>query len=120
MFHSRKLNDRIKRLQERTLWIVYRDYKCTFCEILAKDNSLTIYHSNLQKLATGIFNVKVGTELVIMSNVFDIVDCSCNLRNKTKFISKKIHTTKYGTETVPLIGPKNGTFCQTNTKFQPT
>lgn len=120
MFHSRKLNDRIKKLQERTLRIVYKDYKSTFCEILAKDNSLTIYHGNLQKLATGIFNVKVGTELVIMSNVFDIVDCSRNLRNKTKFISKKIHTTKYGTETVPLIGPKNGTFCQTNTKFQPT
>lgn len=56
---------------------------------------------------------------VIMSNVFDIVHSSCNRRNKTKFRSKIIYTTKYGMETLSYIGPKNGAFNQMTVKGEP-
>ena len=42
MFHSRKLNNRINKIQERALRLVYRDSKLTFDDLLKLDNSVTI------------------------------------------------------------------------------
>ena len=58
MFNSRKLNNRISKLHERALTLVYKDYKLTFTDLLELDNSVTIYQRNLQVLATEIFKVK--------------------------------------------------------------
>ena len=54
MFHSRTLNNKIYRLHER---LVYKDNKSSFRELLTVDNSFTIHHRNLQKLATGMYKV---------------------------------------------------------------
>ena len=48
MFHSRKLNNKINKLHERALRIVYKDDYSTFNDLLAKDGSCTIHHHNLQ------------------------------------------------------------------------
>ena len=37
IFHSRTLNNKINRLYERALRIVYSDYKSLFCELLEID-----------------------------------------------------------------------------------
>ena len=58
MFNSRKLNDRISKLHETALRLVYKDNKLTFTDLLELDNSVTIYQRNLQVLATEIFKVK--------------------------------------------------------------
>ena len=58
MCHSRKLNNKINRLQERALRIVYNDKSSTFYQLLEKDKSVTIHTRNLQYLATEIFKVK--------------------------------------------------------------
>ena len=56
-----------------------------------------------------------------MSNVFDIAYFSDNLRNQTKFRSKNIHTTKYGSETVSHVEPNVWNFkpneCKMSTTF---
>ena len=39
MFHSRSLNHRINKINERALRIVYNDHQCTFEELLERDNS---------------------------------------------------------------------------------
>ena len=44
IFYSRKTNNRINKLHERTLRLVYNDYKSTFADFLAKDGSFTIHH----------------------------------------------------------------------------
>ena len=54
MFHSRKSNNRINSLHERTLRIVYNDTKSTFSQLLEKDNAVTIHQKNLQILVTKI------------------------------------------------------------------
>ena len=41
MFHSRELNNRINKIHERSLRIVYDDSKSTFRELLNKYNSFT-------------------------------------------------------------------------------
>ena len=46
MFHSRTLNNKINRLHEKALRIVYGDYKSKFDELLEKDSSFSIHHRN--------------------------------------------------------------------------
>ena len=56
MFHSRTLNNRINKLHERALRLVYKDPQLTFEQLLEKDNAFPINHRNLQKLPADIYN----------------------------------------------------------------
>ena len=42
MFHSRQLNNRIDKIHEKALRLVYKDNKLTFSDLLELDNSVTI------------------------------------------------------------------------------
>ena len=55
MFHSRNLNNRINKIQERALRIVYDDTFSSFNELLKRDGSLTIHEKNIQTLAIIIY-----------------------------------------------------------------
>ena len=57
MFHSRGLNNRINKIHERALRIVYRDDKSPFETLLEKDKSFTIHHRNIQKLGVELYKV---------------------------------------------------------------
>lgn len=108
MFHSRKLNNRINRLHERALRIVYQDRKLSFEELLTKDGSFTIHERNIQTLAIELYKVWHGLSPKIMKLVFPI-DTNCtNLRQKKRgrFMSRNIRTVYHGTESFSYLGPK--------------
>ena len=50
MFHSGSLNNKINRLHERCLRIIYNDKSSNFEEILNKDNSVSIHYNNVHAL----------------------------------------------------------------------
>ena len=52
MFHNRTLHNKINRLHERALRLAYDDDNSSFQELLNLDNSMTVHHRNLHKLAT--------------------------------------------------------------------
>ena len=54
MFHDRGFHNKINRMRERSLRIVYGDNKYSFEELLRKDKSGKLHHKNLQVLATEI------------------------------------------------------------------
>ena len=58
MFHSRQLNNRINKTQERALRLVYKNNKLTFDDLLKLDNSVIIHQRNLQILETEIRNIQ--------------------------------------------------------------
>ena len=58
MNHSRTLNNCINGLHKRALSLVCNDFSSSFSELLQKDKSVTIHHSNLQTLPYEIFKVK--------------------------------------------------------------
>ena len=55
MFHGRQINDKINKLHERALRIVYNGTLRSFENLLIKDKSLTIHHQNIQSLMIEIY-----------------------------------------------------------------
>ena len=58
--NSRTLNNKINKLHERALRLVFNDRQSTFEELLNIDKSVTIHHRNLQVLATELYKVRHG------------------------------------------------------------
>ena len=106
MFHSRTLNNKINRLHERALRLVYKNSINTFQELLDKDNSFTIHDRNLQKLAVEMYKVKHNLSSKLMSELFPLNTSSYNLRNKRFWENSNVRTVHYGTETISFRGPK--------------
>ena len=120
MFHSRALNNRINKLHERGLRLVYKDTHLTFDELLRKDNSFAIHHRNLQKLATEMYKIHNNLSPSIMRSVFPERSMPYNLRNKIPFQSTNVRTATYGTETLSFRGPKTWAFVPEGIKLSNT
>ena len=105
MFHSRKLNNRINKIHERSLRIVYDDSKSTFRELLNKDNSFTIHERNIQTLAIELYKVVNELSPQLMSQVFPLKKY-VKYFSKNPFMTRNVRTVRYGTETLAHLGPK--------------
>ena len=105
MFHNRTLNNRINKLQERALRLVHNDNTSSFYELLQKDNSFTIHHRNIQKLALEMYRVKHRIAPKIMCELFNEANVPYNLRQDVRFRSYNVKTALYGTETLSYLGP---------------
>ena len=106
IFHSRKKTHHINYIHERALRVVYKDHNSSFDEIFEKDNSCKIHDRNLQKLVREIFKAKMNFALVIMKEVFEIVEGPYTLRNELKLKPRKIHSVRYGIETASFVGTR--------------
>ena len=107
MFRSRKLNNRINKIQERALRLVYKDNKLTFDDHLKLDNSVTIHQQNLQKLATEIFKVKNSLVSEIMTEIFEIKEPHYNFRSEAShFKRENFKSNHYGIQSVRHSLPK--------------
>ena len=96
MFHNRTLNNRINKLQERALRLVHNDNTSSFYELLQKDNSFTIHHRNIQKLALEMYRVKHRIAPKIMCELFNEANVPYNLRQEVSFRSYNVKTVLYG------------------------
>ena len=105
MFHSRKMNNRINRIHERSLRIVYQDYHASFEELLESDSSFTIHHRNIQTLCIELYKVAYGIAPELMKLVFPL-----NPRGRFVwediFQTHNVRTTSWGIETLGHLGPR--------------
>ena len=83
MFHSSTLNNKINRLHEPCLRIIYNDKLSNFEELLLhKENSVSIHHNSIHALAIEMYKVVNGISPQIMNEVFKQRNNShCNLRH---------------------------------------
>ena len=104
MFHSRSLNNKINRLHERALRLVYKDSHLSFRELLKKDHSFSIHHRNLQKLAVEMYKLVNNISTEPMKSIFIPRNVPYNLRGKNPFQSRNIKSVRNGTETLSYRG----------------
>ena len=69
MFCSHMSNNKINKLQERSLRILYKDDYSNFEELLKKNHSVTIHIRNVQLLAIEMYKLKNNLSLDIITFV---------------------------------------------------
>ena len=107
MFYYRSLNHKINRLHERSLRVIYNESHSSYDELLNLDNSVSMYHRNLQILATEMFRVYTGSAIDILNELFPLKSTSnYNLRNQPEFIVRPIKTLHYGLNSLAYLGPR--------------
>ena len=114
MFHIRNLNNKINRLHERCLRVIYNDKTSSFEQLLENDNSVSIHHRNIQTLAIEMYKVTNGLSPEIMNEIFQIREESrYNLRYTFQFTIPLIHSVYNGRESVSYMALKYGSLFHT-------
>ena len=106
MFRSRRINNKINHLHERSFCMVYKDNYSSYVDLLAKDKSFTIHQRNIQSLAIELFKVKRNLSNVIMSNILKIRALTYNLRSQTDFVRGCVNIRRYGLNALSYFAPK--------------
>ena len=106
MFHSRTLNNKINKLHEKALRILYKNENLCFQELLDLDNSVTIHQRNLRKLVVEMYKVKNNLSPLPMQGLFNEQINTYNLRNSRTWEIPNARTVFYGQESVRFKGPK--------------
>ena len=71
MFHNRRLNNKINRLHERALRLVYNDETSSFKDLLERDGSVTMHQRNLKFLALELYKSKMGVSPTLVGAIFE-------------------------------------------------
>ena len=101
------MNDKINRLHEHCVRIIYNDKRSFFEELLAKDNSVSVHHNNIHAIAIEIYKVFSGISPEIMNEVFKLrEETHCYLRHTTQFLVDPIHSVFNGSESASYLGLK--------------
>ena len=109
MFYSKKLRNKINKLHERCLRIVYSDMTQSFGELLETPNSVSMYHRNIQVVANELYKIVNGFSPEIMKEVFPVNEnTTYNTRNKRRFYSKAIKPVTLAMKRYPNLHLKLG------------
>ena len=104
MFHSRHTNNKINRLHERALRIVYNDYESTFEQLLINDKSFSIHHQNIHKLMIEIYKVFYNITDNTYSNIFIRTSHNFNLRSQPDTLIPAVNSALKGKNSLRYFG----------------
>ena len=100
MFCGKKASNKINKLHGKTLRIVYQDDISNFEELLEKDNSLSIHHQNIQRLANEMYKVHNGLSENSFYDIFENSRSSYNLRSQRDLGIRSASIESYGKNSI--------------------
>ena len=106
MFCSRALNNKINRLHERCLRMVYIDKKSTYENLLVRDRSVSVHVRNLQILAIEMFKVHSDLSPPIFKELFHKRTLNYELGHPSQFTIPRIESAYNGSKGIAYLGPK--------------
>ena len=104
MFHRRQINDKINKLHERALRIVYNDTVKSFEELLIKDKTFTIHHQNIQPLVIKMYKAVNNLPGGNLSEFFVRNNYNYNIRSRSELIVPSINTVFKGQNSISYFG----------------
>ena len=105
MFCSRKSNNRINKINERSKRIVTDDKNSNFKDLLEPNNQITVHQRNLQVLMTQVIKIINSLSPQIMDNFFIFCEYTHNVRDFQVISNENKKTVRYGQETKKFRTP---------------
>ena len=103
MFHSRKANNKINRLHERALRLIYNDYNSSFDQLLEKDGSVSIHHRNIHSLSVQMYKIYHGSD---KSNpLHDMISVRSDRTLRSDFPIPAVRSENNGENSIRYLGP---------------
>ena len=103
MFHSRRTNNKIKRLTETALRIVYDDDVLTFHQLIAMDKSFCIHHQNM-RLLIEIYTALCNTYGNCLKELFVKTESTISLRSKPELVIPSLNSILKGKNSQRYLG----------------
>ena len=104
MFHSQRTNNKINRLHERVLSIVYDDDVSTFDQLLAMDKFLCIPHQNIQRLLTEIYKALHDISGNSLKELLVKTESTISLRSKSELVIPSVNSILKGKNSIRYFG----------------
>ena len=104
MFHSRRTNNKINRLHERALRIVYDDDVSTFDQLLAMDKSFCIHHQNIHRLLIEIYKALHDVSGNSLKELFVKRVSVISLRSKSELVIPLVNSVLKGKNSLRYFG----------------
>ena len=104
MFHSCSINNKINRLQENVLRIVYNNFKTSFENLLKRAGTVSIHVKNLKKIATEKFKISKNFSLPLVSKLFHQKVNYYDLRNPYEFSIPNVNSVFHGQGSISYLG----------------
>ena len=92
MFYGKQINDKINKLHEKALRVVYNDTITSFVEILVKDETFTVHHQNIRSLAIKMYKTMNNLPGGNLSEFFLRNNHNYNLRSRSQLTLSSINT----------------------------
>ena len=104
MFHGRQISDKINKLHERALRIVYNDAVTSFENLLITDKSFTIHHQKIQLLAIKIYKTIHKLLGGNLGEFFVRNNHNYNLRSESQLLLPNLNTVFKGQQSISYFG----------------
>ena len=105
MFSSRRSNNLISKVQERSLRLITNDENSSFETLLQNINDITVHQRNLQILMTEVYKIVKGEAPTTWKNLFIFPENIHNIRNFQIIANENQNTVRYGFETISYRTP---------------
>ena len=106
MCNHLSVNNKINRLHERCLRIVYSDSMSSFEDLLHKDGSVSVHVKNIKTLSIEMFKVSNKLTIPLMNEIFVKRNNAYNLRKPSEFVRPKVHSVFHRKESISYFGPQ--------------
>ena len=97
-------NDKLEKIQERALKIIYRNYSMSYQDLLDMSNSSTLQITRERLIALEVFKCIRNMSPDCLSKMFQIKDKAYSFRNPIRLVQPKRNTTTYGLRSISYVG----------------
>ena len=105
-FCGKKNGDKIEKIQERALRMIYRNYDSLYPELLREARTYTMTDKRLRSMLLHIFKSLKGMNAKCLNDMFSIKQNKYSMRQAVKLVQPRRKTTTVGLKTVSYLGAK--------------
>ena len=101
---SKQSMEKMEKVQERGLRLVFNDNDSSYSELLSKADKNTLYIDRLKKIALFVFKCSNNLGPPIAHDMFEIKDIPYNFRDSNRAVQPKVNSTTFGLKSLKYSG----------------